>query len=190
MRRVAGLARRLAGVLPNYLSTGLLAMSRHLPGLRTPLVIVQAVVLSDEGVLLAVRVDPRGWELPGGNPERGEDDETALVREVREETGVEIEVGRMIGEYHRSGFLPHVARVYRCWPVGGAIEPSHETPRVRWWKRQAIPDTLFPWCRQPLRDALDDLSDPVLRYQHQGLSEVIASVRIDLRMRLSDDRAT
>jgi 8-oxo-dGTP pyrophosphatase MutT (NUDIX family) len=176
-------------VFPNYVRTGLLAMSRHLPGSRAPLVIVQGVVLSEAGVLLAVRVDPRGWELPGGNLESGEDDETALVREVREETGVDISVGPLVGEYHRSGFLPHTARVYRCRPVGGAIAPSDETPRVRWWQLQAIPDTLFPWCRQPLRDALDHLPSPVVRHQHQGVSDVIASVQIDLRMRLSNDRA-
>jgi hypothetical protein len=36
---------------------------------------------------------------------------------------------------------------------------------------------------------LDCLDGPVLRHQHQGMSEVIASVKIDLRMRLSDDQA-
>jgi hypothetical protein len=60
---------------------------------------------------------------------------------------------------------------------------------VRWWDPEAIPDTLFPWCRQPLRDALERLERPVVRHQHQGVSEVIASVRIDLRMRLSNDCA-
>jgi hypothetical protein len=69
------------------------------------------------------------------------------------------------------------------------IAPSSETPRVRWWAPEAIPDTLFPWCRQPLRDGLDRLERPVLRNEHQGISDVITSVKIDLRMRFSDDRA-
>jgi 8-oxo-dGTP pyrophosphatase MutT (NUDIX family) len=184
---VAGLAARLARAFPDYLDTALWAISRRFVPSRAPLAIVQGVVLSEAGVLLAVRERPRGWELPGGNLEVGEDDESALAREVREETGFEISVGPLVGEYHRSGFLPHTARVYRCRPVGGMIAPSTETPRVRWWDPQAIPDTLLPWCRQPLRDALDRLERPVSRRQHQGMSEVIASVKIDLRMRLSDD---
>ena len=185
----ARLAGRLARAFPDYLHTGAWAISRLFGSSGAPLVIVQGVVLSEEGVLLAVRVEPRGWELPGGHVEVGEDDECALVREVREETGIEISVGSLVGEYHRSGFLAHMARVYRCRPVGGLIAPSLETPRVRWWDPQAVPDTLFPWCRQPLRDGLDRLDRPVLRHQHQGMSEVITSVKIDLRMRLSDDQA-
>ena len=186
---MANLAGRLARVLPDYVSTGAWAISRRFSSSRAPVLIVQGVVLSEAGVLLAVRVEPRGWELPGGNLEPGEDEETALVREVREETGIEISVGPLIGEYHRSGFLPHTAKVYSCRPLGGPIAPSSETPRVRWWDPLALPDTLFPWCRQPLRDGLGSLGGPVLREEHQGVSDVITSVRIDLRMRLSDDRA-
>ena len=186
---MAGLAGRLARALPDYSRTAFWAVSRRFVSSGAPLAIVQGVILSETRVLLAVRVEPRGWELPGGNLEAGEDDESALVREVREETGIEISVGSLIGEYHRSGFLPHTVRVYRCRPVGGLIAPSLETPRVRWWDLEAVPDTLFPWCRQPLRDGLDCLDGPVLRHQHQGMSEVIASVKIDLRMRLSDDQA-
>jgi 8-oxo-dGTP pyrophosphatase MutT (NUDIX family) len=176
-------------VFPDYLHTGAWAISRRFASPDASLVIVQGVILSEAGVLLAVRVEPRGWELPGGNLEVGEDDESALVREVREETGIEVSAGPLVGEYRRSGFLPHTARVYRCQPQGGVIVPSSETPRVRWWDPQALPNTLFPWCRQPLRDALNRHAGPVLRHQHQGISDVIASVRIDLRMRLSDDRA-
>jgi 8-oxo-dGTP diphosphatase len=186
---VASLAGRLARALPTYLHTAVWSISRRFASSGAPLAIVQGVVLSEAGVLLAVRMEPRGWELPGGNAEIGEDDESALMREVREETGIEISVGPLVGEYHRSGFLPHVARVYRCRPVGGLIAASSETARVRWWDPHAIPDTLVPWCRQPLRDGLDRLEGPVVRHRRQGISDVIASVKIDLRMRLSDDRA-
>jgi 8-oxo-dGTP pyrophosphatase MutT (NUDIX family) len=177
-------AGRLARAFPGYLRTASWAISRRFARSREPLVIVQGVVLSEAGVLLAVRTEPRGWELPGGNLEPGEDDESALVREVREETGIEVSVGALVGEYHRSGFLPHVARVYRCRPLGGSMAASPETLEVRWWDPGAIPDTLVTWCRQPLRDALDPLEEPVLRRRHQGVAELIASVKIDLRMRL------
>ena len=77
-------------------------------------------MLSDQGVLLAVRSNLRGWELPGGHARRDEAPEAALVREIREETGVDVEVGSLVGSYQRTGFRPHVALVYRCRPTGPA----------------------------------------------------------------------
>jgi ADP-ribose pyrophosphatase YjhB (NUDIX family) len=176
-----------ARLLPDYARTAWLGLFGHL--WRGPRRVVQGVVLSEAGVLLSVRVDLRGWELPGGAPTPGEEEPAALVREVREETGVEVEVERLTGEYHRHGFLPHVARVYRCRAVGGAPRPSPETPQVRWWRPEALPSTLLPWYRTPLLDALGARGEPVVRHERQGLAAIWAGMRIDLRMRLSGDRA-
>jgi 8-oxo-dGTP pyrophosphatase MutT (NUDIX family) len=140
-------------------------------------------------VLCCVRRELRGWELPGGTPHPGESDEAALAREVREETGVEIAVGAPTGVYHRTGFLPHVARVYRCRAVGGLPAPSPETPRVAWLDPGALPATLFPWYRGPLDDALAGHAAPVVRHEMQGPRAIAAGMWIDLRMRWSDDAA-
>jgi 8-oxo-dGTP diphosphatase len=156
---------------------------------RRPLVVQQAVVLSERGVLLALRGDLRGWELPGGNAHPGEDDERALRREVREETGLEVEILARVGDYVRTGFRPHVARIWRCRPVGGALRPSAETPRLAWFDPAEPPDTLFPWYRGPLADALARHAEPVLRHERLGLAAVWAGMRIDLRMRLRGDPA-
>ena len=146
--------------------------------------VLQGVVLEGGRVLLAVRRELRGWELPGGAPRPGEHPEAALRREVREETGVEVEVEALVGDYHRSGFRAHHARVFRCRRLGGAARPSPETPRVEWFPVSDLPATLFPWFRAPLEDALAGRL-AVRRQEHQGPAAILAGLGIDLRMRWS-----
>lgn len=173
---------RLLGALPAYAQTAWwgLAGPRFE---RTPLVVVQAVVLGPEGVLLSVRSDLRGWELPGGNPHPGEPEAQALEREVFEETGVRIEPLQHVGDYVRTGFRPHRARVYRCRVVSGAPRPSPETLHVAWHPLDALPASLFPWYREPIADALADRDEPVVRTERQGLAAILAGIRIDLLTR-------
>lgn len=185
MNRLVGLAL----LLPHYARTAWKGLVGHrLPGAGDHLV-AQAAILDEGRVLLAVRSDLRGWELPGGRPDPGESAETAVVREVREETGLSVAIEREVGRYHRTGFLPHTAVVFRCRPTGGTPTPSHETPRVAWWPVDALPQTLFPWYRAPLADALADGELPAERHEHQGWREILAGLRIDLRMRVSGDDA-
>jgi 8-oxo-dGTP diphosphatase len=155
---------------------------------RRPLEIVQGVIEGPRGVLLAVRSELQGWELPGGGVEPGEGDAAALRREIREEIGVEVAPGERVGEYVRTGFRPHVARVYRCRIVSGTPRPSAEAPRVGWFDPAAPPPTLLVWCRQPLRDALSG-GPPVSRTEHQGLPEIVATMRTDLAMRAAGGAA-
>jgi 8-oxo-dGTP diphosphatase len=145
--------------------------------------IVQAVVLSERGVLLALRSDLLGFELPGGNVAPGESDAQALVREVREETGLEVALDGLVGEYRRSGFHAHRAIVHRAHVVGGALAPSAETPALAWFAPEAPPRELFPWFRAPLADALRG-GAPVARQERLGAAAVAAGFAIDLRLRL------
>lgn len=183
------LALRLAAVVPNYARIAWWGLVAPRVAERVPLVVYQAVVRSEQGVLLAVRDDLRGWELPGGNAHPGEPGESALRREVLEETGLEVAIERPVGDYVRTGFRPHTARVFLCGVRGGALRPSRETPVVRWFDPGQLPETLFPWFRAPLADALAASPEPVVRTERQGVAAVWAGLSIDLRMRLSADRA-
>ena len=145
--------------------------------------LVQGVVTSEAGVLLALRRELRGWELPGGRAEPGEDERVALVREIREETGFAVEPIERVGEYRRSGFASHTARVFRCRVSGGTLRPSADTPDVAWFSIDAVPDTLFPWFRGPLLDALGPGPRPVEREERLGLAAIASGLRIDLRVR-------
>ena len=174
-----GRAVRVAAAVPSYARIawwGLVSPRRE----RTPLVVHQAVVVGEAGVLLAMRAELRGWELPGGRPVPGESAKDALRREVEEETGLTVEVLAHVGDYCRTGFRPHTARVYRCRAVGGALRPSAETPAVAWFDPNALPRTLFPWYRGPLADALAELPAPVEVHERQGWRHVAAGLAIDL----------
>jgi ADP-ribose pyrophosphatase YjhB (NUDIX family) len=174
---------KLLRVVPDYARLAWWGLVAPRAPAAAPDVIVQAVIVSEQGVLLAVRQELRGWELPGGSPLPGEAREAALLREVREETGLEVAIVRVVGEYRRSGFRPHTAFVYACRVVGGALRASPETPQLAWCRADRLPDTIFPWHRGPLEDALAELREPVLRHEHQGLGAIAAGMRIDLRMR-------
>ena len=171
-------------------------------GESVPLVIVQAAILrpadardvhdargdpavgrASEEVLLSVRSELFGWELPGGTPFPGESLAAALVREVREETGLVVEPEAEVGRWERRGFRPHTAIVYRCRVVAGRETPSPETPRLGWFPAASPPETLLPWFAEPLARALVRGAPPVRVEDRQGLAAILAGLRIDLAMR-------
>lgn len=59
--------------------------------------VVAAALVRAGRVLAAHRIDPPGWEFPGGKIEPGESPEQALERECREELGIEVECGARLG---------------------------------------------------------------------------------------------
>jgi len=148
------------------------------------LVVLQAVILDGDRLLLAVRNDLLGWELPGGTLEPGESPEAAMIREIREETGLEVEIERHVGDWARTGFRPHTARVYRCRPVGGTLRPSAETPVLGFFDPRRPPSGLLPWYREPLARALEAGAGAVERAERWGAGAILTAMRIDLGMRL------
>ena len=177
---------RLAGGLTSHARTAWWGLVAPWTTESRPLVVVQAVILRDREarqVLLSLRSDLFGWELPGGTPEAGESAEQALVREVREETGLEVAVEARVGDWTRRGFRPHRARVFRCRVIGGALRPSGETPRVGWFDAESPPEALLPWYREPLAVARIPALEPVTRLEWQGWPAVWRAFQIDLKLR-------
>jgi 8-oxo-dGTP pyrophosphatase MutT (NUDIX family) len=181
---VKGRARRLLGIGPAYAHVVYEALApRALGGGGGRPRVVQAVVRGPRGVLLCSRRELLGWELPGGAVRPGERDEEAVLREVREETGIDVAVERVTGVYERSGFRAHEAHVFLCRPTGGAPRPSRETPDVAWFDAARLPRAIFPWFKVALDDALAARDEPVHRRERQGLGAILAGARIDLGSR-------
>lgn len=126
-------------------------------GARVPC--VGAVVHDDRGrLLLVLRGRPPSagtWSLPGGRVEPGEDDVTAVTREVSEETGLVVDVGRLVGAVERAGLSGsvYVIRDYRCTVTGGTLRAGDDADDVTWVTLDdldAIP--LAPLLREALTD--------------------------------------
>jgi 8-oxo-dGTP pyrophosphatase MutT (NUDIX family) len=126
---------------------------------------VTAVIRDDQGrILLQLHAETDEWGLPGGAVEPEEDPAAALVREVREETGLDIAVGRVIGAYggpdatvrYRNGDVTSYVRVaYDARPVGGTLQPDGAESLEARWTTPADRDQLRipPIVRRVLADA-------------------------------------
>ncbi|MPZ59988.1 MAG: NUDIX domain-containing protein [Propionibacteriales bacterium] len=99
---------------------------------------VGAIIRDGAGRLLVIR---RGhppaagsWSIPGGRVEPGESDEEAVVREVREETGLAVDVGGLIGTIQRdvAAGVVYDIRDYACEWVGGELTSGSDADDARW----------------------------------------------------------
>ncbi len=122
-------------------------MKREYP--ESPLVGVGAVIVHNRHVLLIRRGQPPllgEWSLPGGVLECGETLREAVVREAREETGLEVETSEMLGVYERvirgdEGRVRYhyVLIDFLCRPIGGDLKAASDAADVRWFTREELP---------------------------------------------------
>jgi 8-oxo-dGTP diphosphatase len=123
-------------------------------------VAVSGFVTDPEDGVLLVRVASRGWEMPGGQVENGENLLDALRREVEEETGCRVGVDQLIGVYSKVTPPEMVLHLFRCRYVDGEARPREEAvPKVGWFAPEAARGLVtHPPSAQRLADALSGAS--------------------------------
>jgi 8-oxo-dGTP diphosphatase len=122
-------------------------MNREFPEL--PLVGIGAIIIEGDRVVLVKRAHPpiQGhWSIPGGVLEVGEMVREAAVREAREETGLIVEPGGLLGVYDRILRDPehrvqyhYVLIDFLCCAVGGELHAASDATEVHWFRREELP---------------------------------------------------
>jgi ADP-ribose pyrophosphatase YjhB (NUDIX family) len=128
-----------------------------------------ALIVVDEQVVLVKRAaDPyRGeWSLPGGFVEYEEHPEQALLREMKEELSVEVEIIRLLGLYHNRAndmIANCIFPVYLCRICSGELCAGDDAGEVELFEPDALPTPIaFEGHRKALEDWLQERHDPRL----------------------------
>jgi 8-oxo-dGTP pyrophosphatase MutT (NUDIX family) len=121
----------------------------------TPKLGGNAAIFDDDGrVLLMLRTDNQRWCMPGGMAEVGETSQQNVIREAREETGLEVEILELVDVFMtlpamRTHGPKLVIPLYLCDVTGGTLRSSHEDLGLQFWNIDEVPI----WYRQHERRA-------------------------------------
>ncbi|MGG4091561.1 NUDIX hydrolase [Paenibacillus lautus] len=130
----------------------------------THIVAAGGFVEDGEGNILLVKTRDGGWVYPGGQVEVGENLMDALVREIKEESGIDTTVSYLIGVYSNTGIFKwydgvtdvptQVGFDFVCKPVGGELlAVTEETTDSRWVAKDKV---------------LDFIEHPAIRTRYQA----------------------
>lgn len=127
---------------------------------------VAAVITDDhDRVLLVQRADNLNWESPGGVLELNETIEDGLRREVREETGLQVEAQQLTGVYKNMS-RGVVALVFRCKITGGQLATTDEAIAFHWVSKDDVSTLAREVYAVRILDGLSD-APPAVR-AHDG----------------------
>lgn len=94
-------------------------------------------------LLLIQRRDNPIWVLPGGGVDPNETPEDAIIREIHEETGLEVRLKRKVGEYTPINMLTNFTHLYELEVINGTPQKGDETRNIGYFPLTKLPKSFF-----------------------------------------------
>ncbi len=113
-----------------------------------PKVAVALLILQDEQILLIRRrIEPMQgyWAMPAGFMDYDEDPQAAARREALEETGLTVQIDKLLDIFHTpdDGGLANIVIVYAASIVGGTLQADDDAEAVDWFGKNNVPPVAF-----------------------------------------------
>lgn len=124
---------------------------------KNPFPTADIVAIQDGKVLMILRKNPpSGWALPGGFIDYGESAESAAIRELAEETGLEATNLKLVGVYSRPGRDPrfHTLTVVYKASVNGFLNAGDDAQAAKWFDLHGLPEQIAFDHREIIMDAI------------------------------------
>lgn len=115
-------------------------------------------------VLLCHRPDLDVWNLPGGGMEPGELPTETAVRETHEETGLRVEIERLVGVYSKPK-KNDLVFVFTAQISAGMLTLNPEADQLQYFSLDALPANTIPKHVERIQDAATNYPQPVFRQQ-------------------------
>jgi ADP-ribose pyrophosphatase YjhB (NUDIX family) len=128
------------------------------------------VAIIDNGrIFLTKREDFEVWCLPGGAVDEGESPAQAAVREAFEETGLRVELTRLVGIYSRPRWWSRMhLTVFAARPVGGSLRlDPHEVVEAGYFGLDELPEPLLIGHHRQILDALSGVAGAVYSFDQE-----------------------
>jgi len=126
---------------------------------------VFAIILNKEKqILLCHRKDYDLWNLPGGKLEKGEVPWEGVAREVKEETGLNVKIKKLVGIYSKPEKNDIVFQ-FLCNIVGGRLRINDEADKIEYFSLDGIPKNTIPKQVERIKDYFKRDSELVLKIQ-------------------------
>jgi ADP-ribose pyrophosphatase YjhB (NUDIX family) len=167
-RRLEEIAAEIVASRTTLSTEAILENFRLQPGYATPKIDVRGAVIRDGKVLLVQERSDGGWTLPGGWGDVGEAPSAMVAREVKEESGSEVQVEKLVA-VHDANRVPGVRMefyhayklIFLCTITGGEARPSNETSAVDFFDLEHLPLlSNYRTSRQMLQEVFAHFADP------------------------------
>lgn len=137
---------------------------------------VGALILKGDKVLLHHRRDYDMWDLPSGGMEAGETIPEALIREVKEETGLKVKLLRLVGVYHNYR-RNVIIFLFLVKVLAGKLTVNQEADKFGYFHYRKLPDNLVPKHKERILNFFHDRKTVAVKTQKGGEGAVVLGLK-------------